>query len=144
MANDQVTSTLFTLGELWYMRSVCRHESADQGNWKAPPTSLEFNNCISEAILMCEENKIEEVYILLSMRDCLLLDYVVDQGAKDVKGILVGKPILLKSFAARRHLTGGHEATAEEEEPNDWRLLLGEFEKNYDSSKRRRSKKAQE
>ena|ERR1035437_686611 len=141
---DLITHVSFSIGELWYIRSVCRHESADQGQWKAPPTSLELNTHISEAILMCEDNKIDEVYIPLTLKDCLLLDYVVDQGAKDVKGILVGKPILLKSFAARRHLTGGHEATAEEEEPNDWRLLLGEFEKNYDSSKRRRSKKAQE
>lgn len=136
----------FSSDELWYLHSVVKHESLEQGRWENPTTSLQLNEAIADALLVCEESKLDELTVLLSMRDCLLLDYVVDQAAKTPKGELLGKPILLKTFSARRQLSGNSlESIAMEPETSvDIKETLKEFEKQYSSKRRSRRVKKEE
>lgn len=110
------TPQLFTLEELWLLHAKVRHEMAHQADWHDPPASLELNEAITVAILFCEELGQSEACVELSLRDCLVLDFVVPQEAKDVQGNAIGKSILRKSFRARARLTG-HEIPATAEEP---------------------------
>ena len=100
---------VFTKDELWLVRSVVRHESTDQARWEAPLTNLDLNDAIVDAVLMCEVLGLGEAALLLSMKDCLLLDAVIPQDAKDKAGLLLGKTALLKTFAARRSIRGDFE-----------------------------------
>jgi len=43
---------------------------------------------------------------MLGRHDCLVTDYNVPLTAKDADGKPIGKPVLLKSFRARRELEG--------------------------------------
>ena len=121
-----VVSVVFSLSELWVMQTFVRHESGSQwmGSW--PNTSVDLNDAIAEAILFCTEYGQSEAPILLKKGDCYLLDSVVPAGAKDTEGRLVGRPILLKTYAARAGLRDRFEATAEEPEqpsPEEWSKL---------------------
>ena len=96
------------------MRAYVRHEMASVEQWRAfPPVSLELNDDIAAAILFCVENDEGEAALLLSRGDCLVLDYLIPQDAKSPDGKLIGKPLLLKTFAARREIAGGPMATEE-------------------------------
>lgn len=108
---------VFSLDELWLLRSVVRHEMASQETWKFPPASLDLNDRIAEAILFCHEHEVEEAALLLTRGDTLIIDYVVPQDAKSARGIPLGVPILLKTFAARRALVED-QFVAEEREPD--------------------------
>lgn len=106
---------VFDLNELWLMRAYVRHEIANIEQWRAfPPVSLDLNDAIAEAILFCVEGNEGEAALLLSRGDCLVLDYLIPQDAKSPDGKLIGKPLLLKTFAARRLLAGGPVATEED------------------------------
>lgn len=108
---------VFSLDELWLLRSVVRHEMSSQETWKFPPASLDLNDRIAEAILFCHEHEVEEAALLLTRGDTLIIDYVVPQDAKSARGIPLGVPILLKTFAARRALVEDQFVT-EEHEPD--------------------------
>lgn len=114
------TPQTFTLEELWLLQAKVRHEMAHQGEWKSAPANLELNERVAMAILFCEDNGQPDACLELSLDDCLAIDYVVPQEAKDVNGVPLGKPILRKSFRARAKLLG-HEysAVASAEEPDD-------------------------
>jgi hypothetical protein len=129
------TPVAFTREELWLLRSFVRHEIPQQETWKFPPASIELNDQIAEAILLCEEHDIDEAVLLLTRGDCLVIDAVVPQDAKSVSGARIGQSILLKSFVARRDLAGGPTASAAEpvlsEEALNERIenALGEYKR---------------
>jgi hypothetical protein len=108
---------IFTLEELWLLRSVVRHEIPSQETWKFPPASLHLNDQIAETILLCHENQLEEAALMLSRGDTLIIDYVVPQDAKSAKGVPLGVPVLLKSFRARKELAEGEQRLSQREEP---------------------------
>lgn len=113
------TSVAFALEELWLLRAYVRHEIPQLETWKFPPASLELNDQIAEAILLCEEHGQQEASLLLTRGDCLVIDAVVPQDAKSVSGVRIGQTVLLKSFAARRELSGGLTASAVEPEMSE-------------------------
>jgi hypothetical protein len=105
-------SVILTLDELWLLRMYVRHEMANIEQWRSyPPVSLDLNDDIAAAILFCVENNEPEAALLLSRGDCLVLDYLIPQDAKSPDGKLIGKPLLLKTFSARREIAGGPMAT---------------------------------
>ena len=112
----ETVPVLFTLEELWLLQSVVRHEIPQQESWSNPPASLALNDQLAEAILMCVEDEISEVALVLSRSDCLVLDATVPQNAKNAAGSPIGKSILVKSFMARRALAGGPVASADDPE----------------------------
>ena len=113
---------LFSLSELWLLQSVVRHEIAQQSSWQKPPANLALNEAIADAIYSCVEYGYAEVALQLTAHHLLIIDALVPQAAKDADGKLLGKPILLKSFAARRALTDGGAldtgSAAEPEQPS--------------------------
>jgi hypothetical protein len=109
------TATVFlSRDQLWFLRSRVRHESADQDKWKAPPSDVDLNRQIADAILRCEEVDLPGAWLELSKQDCLLIDYVTDQDAKGSDGRPIGRPLLLATFAAYRELEEGPMPTAED------------------------------
>ena len=111
----ETASVVFDLNELWIMRAYVRHELPNIEQWRAyPPVSLDLNDNIAAAILFCVENDEPEAALLLSRGDCLAIDYLIPQDAKSPDGKPIGKPLLLKTFAARRVLAGGPVATEED------------------------------
>jgi len=110
----QTATVVFTCEELWLLQSVIRHEAPQQEQWKYPPASLELNDQIAQALLLCEEHGLDEAALLLTMEDALVIDYCVPQSAKSPSGLPIGKNILMKSFAVRREIEQGLSATAEE------------------------------
>lgn len=122
----EVVATVFSLSELWVMQSFVRHESGSQWQGQYPNTSIELNDAICAAILLCIENEQDEAAILLRKSDCYLIDSVIPANAKDTEGRLVGRPILLKTYSARADLADRFEATAEEPPlptEEEWRKL---------------------
>ncbi len=114
-AESITVSMLFTLDELWLLQSVVRHEVEHLDQWHWPPASLDLNDQIAHAIDFCTTSPpATEAPLLLSKGDCLILDYTVSQSLKDVDGNLLGRNILLKSFAARRQLEEGPQVSAPE------------------------------
>ncbi len=103
----EFASVILSLDELWLLRSVVRHEVSEQRNWQRPPANLDLNGRIARAVLRCEELHASEDMLPLTTDDCLVLDYVVPQDARDVNGRPIGKALLLKVFAARRSLEDG-------------------------------------
>ncbi len=136
----QTTPVTFTLEELWLLRAFVRHEVAQQESWKFPPASLELNDQVAEAILLCEEHELGEAVLLLTRGDCLVIDAVIPQDAKSVNGTRLGQTILLKTFAARRDLAGGPTASADEPSIPDEVLnerinrALGEYRRSGDDA----------
>jgi hypothetical protein len=114
---ERTTSGLFTSDELWLLQSVIRHEIAQMEGWKAPPASAALNEQIAEALLFCAENNVNEAAVLLTMRDCLAIDYCVPQAAKSPAGAPIGRMVLLKSYRARAELEQHWHETAEEPVP---------------------------
>ncbi|SRR5690606_4517020 len=110
----QTATVVFTCEELWLLQSVIRHEVPQQEQWRYPPASLELNDQIAEALLLCEEHGLDEAALLLTMEHALVIDYCVPQSAKSPSGLPIGKNILMKSFAVRREIQQGLSATAEE------------------------------
>lgn len=94
----------FTSAELWYLRSVVRHELAAQGTWAYPPASLSLNDAIAEGLFLCGEQGQTEAWLPLSRGDCLVIDAVCDQTAKDASGQPLGAMILGKVISARHQL----------------------------------------
>lgn len=138
--NEEVAVT-FSLDELWLLHTVIRHESDNSRTWKFPSSGLELNDRIAEAILVCEETPLPESALDLSRGDCLCIDANVNVGMKDAYGKMAGKSILLKVFAARRTLSGGIEATAQEPELPDVTKLMEEFNARPDPSPDRPKRK---
>lgn len=105
--NTSTASALFTLEELWLLQSVIRHELAQGDQWKFPPASLELNDQVADALVLCEEHKLGEAALILSRGDCLVIDYCTPQSARSVAGVPIGRNVLLKSFIARRAIEDG-------------------------------------
>lgn len=105
--SDQTASEVFSCDELWLLQSAVRHEMAQGDQWHFPPASVELNDQIAEALLLCEENSLAEAALVLSRGDCLVIDYCVPQAAKSPSGAPIGKNVLLKSFRARRAIDSG-------------------------------------
>lgn len=112
--SDNTTSAVFSVDELWLLQSVIRHEMAQMEQWKAPPASASLNEQVSEALLFCHENGLGEAALLLTVRDCLAIDFCVPQGAKSPAGLPIGKNVLLKAFRARVELEEEWAPTREE------------------------------
>lgn len=100
----ETTAVLFTLSELQLLQSTLRHEVQNASQWRYPPCSLEVNDQVAAALLFCFEFAQNEAPLALSYADCLAIDAVVPQTAKDINGTPVGYHVLLKSYAARRAL----------------------------------------
>ena len=115
--SEQTASELFSCDELWLLQSAIRHEMAQSEQWHFPPASLELNDQIAEALLLCEENGLSEAALILSRGDCLVVDYCVPQTAKSPSGAAIGKSVLLKSFHARRSIDNGQQAAESLEPP---------------------------
>jgi hypothetical protein len=107
-------SELFTVDELWLLQSVVRHELPQMEQWDFPPASVDLNDQIADALVLCDENGCGEAALVLSRGDCLLIDYCVPQGAKSVSGLPIGKQVLLKSFRARRVIESNYLPSADE------------------------------
>lgn len=113
--NNMEAVAIFTLDQLWLLRSVVRHEMAQQETWKIPPADRSLNGQIASAILFCVDNAQGEAAVRLTLGDTYVLDYCVQQDAKDPKsGVNIGKPILLEVFRARKAIEEGENAYAEE------------------------------
>lgn len=100
--------------ELWLLQSVVRHEVPQVDQWNFPPASVDLNDQIAEAIVLCDENGLNEAALLLARGDTLVIDYCVPQSAKSIAGVGIGKSILLKSFRARKALETNEMPSAEE------------------------------
>ena len=109
---NDTTPVPFTQDQLWYLRSVIRHEAPDQEKWANPPVSESLNDQIAAALISGEP----EVMLELTRRQLLAIDYVTNQDAKDSKGNPLGKPILLATFVARERLAYPTDLS---EEPDD-------------------------
>lgn len=107
----------FTLDELWFLQSLVRHELPQPPEWKFPPASLELNDQVADVLLSCTDYDLKEGTLVLTRGDLLLLDYVVPQAATNSAGKNIGRPILLKTYRARRLLAEGSMGTASE--PDD-------------------------
>lgn len=103
----------FSKEELWVLQRVVRHEMGTPWQGKWPITSIPLNDAIADAILLCEDQGQPEAVIILSKGDCYLIDALVPQDAKSPMGVLLGKPILLKTFRVRALLEGAVQATAQ-------------------------------
>lgn len=112
------TPIVFTLPELWLLQGKVRHEAASRDQWRVQPASQELNTQVAMAILLCEENGLPDACLEVSFDDCLVIDYVIPQDAKDSEGRPLGRPILRKSFVARRCLLGW-DLDADADEPLD-------------------------
>lgn len=126
---EDATPVTFGLDELWLLQAVVRHGApSEETAWpKFPPVSLLLNDMVADAIYACETARLPEYTLLLSRGDLLVIDYNVQASAKNTAGVLVGKSILLKSFAARRRLAGEQFVMADEpddtEQRNRWIVL---------------------
>ena len=105
--SEQTASEVFACEELWLLQSSIRHEIPQGEQWRFPPSSLDLNAQIAEALLLCDENHLTEAALVLSRADCLAIDYCVPQMAKSPSGAPIGKVVLLKSYRARRAIDGG-------------------------------------
>jgi hypothetical protein len=103
---SDTVAVVLSVADLWLLQRVIRHEIAGQRGWAFPPASVELNDQIADAILLCETQKQPEAALRLSRGDLLALDYTVPADAKDVAGRPIGREILLKTFAARAELRG--------------------------------------
>jgi hypothetical protein len=112
--STRTASQVFTCDELWLLQSVIRHELPQLDQWNFPPASVDLNDQIAEALVLCDENSLGEAALLLTRGDTLVIDYCVPQGAKSVAGVAIGKSVLLKSFRARRALETSDMPSAEE------------------------------
>jgi len=100
------TPVVFTVEELWLLQDAIRHETPNQEEeWIRPPSDLDFNNEIALALVVCYRHQLPEYTLMLSMGDCLAIDYTVAQDAKTPEGA-DGRVVLFKSFEARRRLLG--------------------------------------
>jgi hypothetical protein len=103
-ALEESASVVFTCDELWLLQRCIRHEVPQQETWKFPPASIEFNDQIAAALLLCATYGLGEAALRLSWGDLLAIDYTVPPDAKDVNGRPIGRNLLLKSYAARAQL----------------------------------------
>lgn len=116
MQMENTAPVVFSVDELWLIRNTCRHEMAQQDRWKFPPTDLDLNDQVAFALDACAESGFPEYTLLLTRHQCLVLDHNIPAEAKDSNGRLLGQPILLKSFKARRLLVEGAVLSADEPE----------------------------
>lgn len=144
---NDTTPVLFTKDELWLLHSCIRHEQSPAWQGKWPPYSLELNDAIAEAILLCEDEKQLEAHVVLSKGDCLAIDHFVRDTMKSAAGTPIGKNILLKTFRARHRLAGGEVATASDPMASTTRKdveeKVAEFE-TFRAAKARRRRKTQD
>lgn len=120
---------LFSLDELWLLQSVIRHEIAQREQWKFPPADRDLNDKVAEAIIFCEDHSEKEASLEVTQGDLYAIDYCVQASAKNAAGQLVGKPLLLKSFRARRQMEDELflVSSTTEEPPIDWQTKFAEF-----------------
>ncbi len=132
--SEPATSVIFTADELWLLQSVIRHEMAQPEQWKAPPVSASLNDQVAEALVLCHDHDQGEAAVLLTIADCLAIDFCVPQAAKSPAGLAIGKQVLLKSFRARAEIANRWATSqAEPEAPSHDELLT-----KLDQWKRRR------
>lgn len=115
--SEEVAFVSFDSEELWYLQQKVRHEMQGMRDWEYPPASLELNSQIASALLFIHENDSDTAILQLSLKDCLIIDFLVTAGDKGREGNKVGDSILLKSFAARRDLGLSRQGFAIEERP---------------------------
>jgi hypothetical protein len=120
---ETTAAIMVSVEELWLMQGCVRHEMAQQEVWKFPPANLSLNEQIGEALLRCQELEITETALQLSRGDTFVLDYLIPQGAKSPNGVALGRPLLLKVYAARKELAGEPPTATEPEMSKSW---LGE------------------
>ena len=110
------TPVTFTADELWLLQGVVRHEMPQGDTWKFPPASVDLNDQIADVLIACIDAGLREATLSLTRGDLLLLDFVVPQSATSPIGTKLGREILLKSFRARRALSGDELPNAAEPE----------------------------
>ena len=115
LVNDTV-SIVFTINELWLLHACVKHEQSPRWDGHWPITSLDLNDQIAEAIILCEDQKAPDAALMLTRGDLLLLDHNVPQEAQDAAGTRIGKSILLKTFRGRNTLNGVPEGKAKGQE----------------------------
>jgi len=136
--SEPAASVIFSTDELWLLQSVIRHEMAQPEQWKAPPFSASLNEQVGEALVLCHDHDQGEAAVLLTMADCLAIDYCVPQSAKSPSGNPIGKQVLLKSFRARAEVAHHWASSqAEPEDPSHDELIT-----KLDQWKRRRGKRS--
>ena len=114
------TPEVFDLGALWLLQSCIRADVPNLETWRWAPCSIELNDQIADAILLCEDKGQTEAVIELTRHDCIAIDSLVRADMKDASGRLVGKELLLKSYRARQRLAyGGAAETIEPAQP-EW------------------------
>lgn len=99
MAQEPSVPFLLSEDDQWLVRSVLRHEMAQQETWKFPPASLDLNHEIAMLIAAGGDGT-----IALTERDARILDYLVPQDAKSKDGVPIGKDLLRRVCQARRDL----------------------------------------
>lgn len=95
----------FNMADLWLLHAFVRHEAPKQDEWKFPPVSYSLNEQIAEGIRVCHLHRLPETTLLLTLHDCLVVDYHIRADFKTPEGGN-GLTILLKTFAARAALNG--------------------------------------
>ena len=130
---DTAVSVTFAIAELWLLQRYIRHEFPRQGEWTFPPASLDLNDRIAEAVYVCLRDNRADATLELSRGDCLVIDYCIPNGDKDINGLPIGATVLWKSFAARFQLIGGacplpdaSEPTTQPDKSEIMRRLRGE------------------
>ena len=99
----------FTNAELWllynFIKPATRHIGFESEGAQAMPGSTRFNDQLADALVACEDSKLEEYTLELTRDDLLLISYLLDPSFKTPEGAS-GKQILLKTFRARQEDAG--------------------------------------
>ena len=99
----------FTAAELWLLCSLIKpatkHIGFESEGAQAQPGSTRLNNQLADALIACEDSKLEEYTLDLTREDLLLISYVLEPSYKTPEGAS-GKQILLKTFRARQKDAG--------------------------------------
>ena len=99
----------FTAAELWLLcnlvKPATKHIGFESEGAQAMPGSTRLNDQIADALIACEDSKLEEYTLDLTSEDLLLIAYVLEPSFKTPEGAS-GKQILLKTFRARQEGAG--------------------------------------
>lgn len=139
MSETESVSVEFTKSELWLLQATVRHEMAAQDTWHMPPVSRSLNQKVADALLFCEDQNQSSAGMMLTLHDCLVIDYVVPQNAKDATGTPIGQNVLFKAFRIRSTLLYGAQSSVDVTDPYEkdqfaWRQRLEQHKKGLSNA----------